>query len=101
MTASLVSPSQFYFGVLGGKGRGLYLFLSIHYSFYRKYLFVTTFYLKIPQEFVGAKPRHAVFDIDKNKFSETTINQIVDLKEQIDSNNILHTKKITRSYFRQ
>lgn len=61
-------------------------------------LFIFTVYPKIPQEFGGAKPQYAYFDISKNNFSYHTLSKLLNANDLIKDEMTLRSKRL-KIYF--
>jgi hypothetical protein len=79
--------------VLGQKGL-ITILAPILVCIYLTYVFINTYYIKIPQEFGGAKPRSAVLDLVKSKFSAPTLQGIIDSSKVQLNSDILQSKQV-------
>ncbi len=78
---------------LGTKVMNAYI-LPLLFFIYLTQIFVNTYFMKIPQEFGGAKPRIAVLDLVKSKLSAPTLKEIVDTSNVQLNSEILPSKQV-------
>lgn len=69
-------------------------FVPIFVSILIIILYINFIYPKIPQALGGAKPEYAMLDLDKNMLSKETIKELTTVNYDIESHNIICSKKV-------